>query len=84
MPVCAHQLYGYTIVAPDFRSKCLDKHQHELFAPIVAKLNSIIADIGKKEGFTMVMNRGEQLVLYAVTDVDITDRVISAYNRDRS
>lgn len=61
----------------------MDKLQRELLGPVAAKMNIFVADIGKREGFTMVLSRGEQ-VLFVKKEIDITDKVVTAYNRDRS
>lgn len=54
----------------------IQKHEHELTGPIIQKIRKIIEDIGKKDGYTSVLEKSDQLVLYAIKDIDLTDRVI--------
>ena len=62
----------------------MEKRQQELIQPIVRKMNTIIANLGIREGFTIILNRSEQTVLFASHEVDLTDAVVRAYNRDKS
>lgn len=59
----------------------IQKREHDLTQPIVTKLRGIIEDIAKKEDFTMIMERSEQSVMWAKKDIDLTDRVIQAYEK---
>lgn len=61
----------------------IQKKEMELTKPIIDKLSKIIDDIAKKEGFSMVLEKGEQVVLWAKKDVDLTDRVIAEYEKQR-
>lgn len=63
--------------------KEMEKRQHDLLDPIATKINSIVSDIGKKDGFAIVLNRREQTILYAMKEIDITEKVIRTYDRDR-
>lgn len=58
----------------------IQKHERELTAPIINKLKKIIEDIAKKENYTVVLEKSEQLALYAAKEVDLTDRVIKEYD----
>jgi outer membrane protein len=54
--------------------------QKRLEGPLTAKLVSIIEEIGKTNGFTMILRRGTPGVLYTREALDITDLVIEKYN----
>ena len=54
--------------------------QKRLEGPLVAKLGEIIEDVGKSQGFTMILRRGAPGVLYTREALDITDTVIEKYN----
>ncbi|MBF0204453.1 MAG: OmpH family outer membrane protein [Desulfamplus sp.] len=41
----------------------------------------ITSEIGKKEGFSMILERAEGGIMYYDSAMDITDKVISEYNR---
>ena len=47
---------------------------------ILEELQKIINDIGKKEGYTVILERTESSVLYGDANVDITDQVIDIMN----
>ena len=57
--------------------------QGRLEAPLVGKLKEIIEDIGKEDGFTLILSRGAP-VLYNREALDITDLVIERFNKKKS
>lgn len=57
--------------------------QGRLEAPLVQKLKEIIEEIGKEEGFTLILSRGAPL-LYNREALDITDLVIERFNKRKS
>lgn len=59
----------------------IQKRERELTMPIVEKLQSIVADIGKKEGYAFVFEKNEQSVLYADKSTDLTDRVLKEFEK---
>lgn len=59
----------------------MEKRQRDLIQPIERKMNSIIAEIAKKENLALVISRPEQLVLYAEKEIDLTDRVVAEYDK---
>ena len=48
---------------------------------ILERLRNIIRDIGKKEDYAMILESSQDVVIYAPTSEDITDRVIKAFNK---
>jgi Skp family chaperone for outer membrane proteins len=52
-----------------------------LVGPLRQKLVSIITDIGKSEGFTIILERNSPGLLYAREALDITDMVIQRFNK---
>ena len=46
---------------------------------ILDDLREIVVGIGKKEGFTLILEKSR--TLYVGTAVDITDKVIAAYDK---
>ena len=58
----------------------LQVDQKRLEGPLTAKLVTIIEDIGKSNGFTLIMRRGAPGLLYTREALDITDLVIEKYN----
>ena len=61
----------------------MEVDQRRLEGPLVAKLSSIIEDIGKSQGFTLILRRGSPGLLYTREALDITDMVIQKYNKKK-
>ena len=57
--------------------------QKRLEGPLVAKLGAIIEDLGKTQGFTLIIRRGAPGVLYTREALDVTDLVIERYNNKK-
>ena len=55
--------------------------QKRLEGPLIAKLGGIIEDIGKTQGFTLILSRGAPGFLYTREALDVTDLVIEKYNQ---
>ena len=49
--------------------------------PLVTKLRTIINETGRDEGFTLILQRGAAGVIYTREALDITDLIISKYNK---
>jgi outer membrane protein len=58
----------------------LQVDQKRLEGPLTAKLVTIIEDIGKSKGFTIILRRGAPGLLYTREALDITPLVIEKYN----
>lgn len=58
----------------------IQKKEHDLTAPIVAKLKKVIDTIAEKDHYTMILEKSEQNVLWARKDMDLTQRVIKEYD----
>ena len=59
----------------------LQLDQKRLEGPLLAKLVEIITDVGKTQGFTLILRRGTPGVLYTREALDVTDLVIKRYNQ---
>lgn len=57
----------------------LNQRKNELMADILKGLEKVVTEIGKKGKFTLILERSQ--VLYTDQGVDITDTVISRYDR---
>ncbi len=60
-------------------NKELQKKQNELTAPIFQKAMGLIRRLATQEGYDIVVDR--QAVPYVRSDLDVTDRLITMYNR---
>jgi len=61
----------------------LQVDQKRLEGPLLAKLKDIIEEIGKSQGFTLIIHRNAPGVLYARESVDITSQVVERYNKKK-
>ena len=59
----------------------LQLDQKRLEGPLTQKLIEIIADVGKTQGFTLILGRGTPGVLYTREALDVTDLIIKRYNQ---
>lgn len=58
----------------------VEKKRRELTTGILKELKDIIDEIGKKEGYTIILESSEGLILYSKEGLDLTDRVIKVYD----
>ena len=58
----------------------IQKKERDLTKPIVDKLRSMMEEIAKKEDFTVILEKSENSVMWAKKDIDLTDRLIKAYD----
>ncbi len=66
----------------DFREE-LQKKDFELTQKILKELESVIKNIGNKEGYSLIVEKTESGVIYGNDSVDITQKVIKAYDVGR-
>lgn len=59
----------------------LRQKEEEALKPIVTVIRQQIDAIAQKESYTMILEKADNLVLYAKKDVDITDQVVKAYEK---
>ena len=62
----------------------LQVDQKRLEIPLVQKLEGIIEELGKSQGFTLIIRRGAPGVLYTREALDVTQLVIERYNKKKS
>ena len=59
----------------------LQVDQKRLEGPLTAKLVEIISEVGKSQGFTLIIRRGTPGVLYTREALDVTNLIIQRYNQ---
>ncbi|OFZ76249.1 MAG: hypothetical protein A3K03_02205 [Bdellovibrionales bacterium RIFOXYD1_FULL_44_7] len=59
----------------------IQQKEQELTMPIINKLRSVIGEIAKQKGYTVVFEKNENTVLYSLDKDDLTGEVIAAYNK---
>jgi len=48
---------------------------------ILEEIFKVVQQIGKQEGYTLVLEKTESSILYASDGIDMTDRVIQAFDK---
>ncbi len=61
----------------------IQKKERDLTQPIIEGLRKVITSIAEKDGFTVILERSEQSVLWAKKDIDLTDRVIQEFEKTK-
>ena len=56
----------------------LERKDQEMTGRIIHDIAQVIRDVGEKNGYTMVMEKGQ--ILWGTPGIDITDQVIRTYN----
>lgn len=63
-----------------YREDLMNK-EAKMTGQILKNLKSIVADIGQKEDYTLIIESSQDAVLYAQAKEDLTGRVVSIYNQ---
>lgn len=63
----------------------LQKKEAELLEPIVKKMKAVIEKLAKDKGVSMVIqsNQNAQIVLYAASELDLTDELVNAFDKEK-
>jgi outer membrane protein len=59
----------------------IQQKESELTQPIIEKLRTIVSQVAQKKGYTIVLEKNENTVLYSQDKDDLTKDVIGAYNK---
>lgn len=59
------------------------KREVEATGKILTKLRDIVRGIGQKEGYTMILEKSQDVVIYSPAGADLTSRVISQFNKGK-
>ena len=63
-----------------YREELVSK-EGKMTSQILVNLKSVVAEIGKSEGFTLVVESSQDAVLYVQSKEDLTSRVVALYNK---
>jgi outer membrane protein len=63
----------------DFRGE-LQQKEAQYTSDIIVALRQIVQEVGAKDKYTLIFERGQDVVLYAPTAADLTPQVITLYN----
>ena len=84
--VMAKKLEEYQKTFAELQSTYMDYQRElgskeaDLTKDILARMQEIARRIGQKEGYSMILDRGEAGVLYVPSSYDLTDVLIQRYN----
>ena len=70
----------FRIKVNDF--KALQKKYNTEARSIESRLFKLAAEIGKKEGYTLIIEKNETGVLYSMDEIDLSEKLILQYNAD--
>ncbi len=59
----------------------IQARERELTEPIIGKLRKLVEEIGEKDSYTMIFEKSESSVIFHSKKDDLTDRVISTFNK---
>ena len=62
----------------------LQKKQNEITQSMLKEIRQLINDFAQKEGYNLIFEKAEQIILFATPEVDITDKIISLFNQKTS
>ena len=59
----------------------LQKKERDMTQPILEKLQELLDKRAKAEGYTVILEKSEQSVLWAKKDIDMTDEIVKEYEK---
>lgn len=59
----------------------LQKKQSEITQSMLKEIRQLINDFAQKQGYSLIIEKAEQLILFTTPDVDITDKIILLFNQ---
>lgn len=48
------------------------------------EIRQLINEYAQKEGYSLILEKADQIILFTTPEVDITDKIISIYNQKMS
>jgi outer membrane protein len=77
------QMRDYQRLLQDSQNE-IKKKEEKLTGTILRELRGIIVRIGEEEGYSLILENFEGLILFASKDMDITSKVVKRYNEMQS
>ncbi len=72
----------YQRVVSDSQTE-VKKRESELTGGILKEIRTIVDQMGKDGGYTMIIENAEGIILYSKKDLDLTDAVIKKFNESK-
>ena len=79
----AHKISDLKLLEKNAREE-LGKLEQQILIDMQKEVFKIVQDIGKNEGYLLIVGKREAGVIYAPNAIDLTDRVIQKYNASPS
>lgn len=61
----------------------LQKKEKELIEPIIEKMKKMIEKVAVEKGYSLIIDKQAQAILYYQKDADVTDVVIAAFEKEK-
>lgn len=61
----------------------IQKKEAELTKPIIEGLRKAIDEIAKTEKYTMILEKSQQGIIWAKSEIDLTDRLVAEYEKTK-
>ncbi len=61
----------------------LQKKEKELIEPIIEKMKKMIEKVAVEKGYTLIIDKQAQAILYYQKDADVTETVIAAFEKEK-
>lgn len=61
----------------------IQKKEKELVEPILEKMRKAIAKVAQEKGYSIILEKQGQSVLFALNDTDLTDEVIKTFEKEK-
>lgn len=61
----------------------IQKREKELVEPILTKMRTVIEKVAQEKGFSIVLEKQGQNLLYAQADADLTDAVVQTFEKTK-
>ncbi len=61
----------------------LQKKEKDLIEPIIEKMKRMIDKVAQEKSYSLVLDKQAQAILYYKKDADITDAVVSAFEKEK-
>lgn len=74
------KLEAYTNLVQESQ-KDISQKEMEATRGILNRLRDLVVELGRKEGFSMVLEKNESGLLYAASYTDLTEKLIQEYNK---
>ena len=62
----------------------IQKKEQELTEPIIVKLRELVSEMAKKKGYSVILEKNENTVLFSQEKDDLTSEVITTFNKNKS